>query len=163
MACRCVQSSLQPLNWSSNLKSRRTLRDTDDQPGTIFRFHKSHIFSRWCAYRNGRRDQTELGGILVSPSHLECPSSFRLLTSTFFRSIHGFRSIGYVQLFPSPPSSSSHSATTRQTRRGTKNEKNANTTTSAWSSYVAAIVITSLVLVAAFSVPYFSSPPPPSK
>jgi len=66
--------------------------------------------------------------------------------------IHGFKSIGYVQLYPSPPPSY---ITTSQTRapRKTVNRPAGN------QSYVIALALAALVLLAAFALPYFTSPP----
>jgi len=68
--------------------------------------------------------------------------------------IHGFKSIGYVQLYPSPPPSY---ITTSQTRapRKTVNRPAGN------QSYVIALALAALVLLAAFALPYFTSPPAP--
>jgi len=64
--------------------------------------------------------------------------------------IHGFKSIGYVQLFPSPPSYSSPVSRTHMSRAPPRNSQNSR-------PYFATIAIACLVLVAAFSIPYFSS------
>ncbi|KAK1231741.1 Co-chaperone [Marasmius sp. AFHP31] len=67
--------------------------------------------------------------------------------------IHGLKSIGYVQLFPSPPSTARSSPKKRAIRPKSTSEPTST------STYCAVGVITVLVVVAAFSIPLFGSSP----
>ncbi|KAK7455114.1 Co-chaperone, variant 2 [Stygiomarasmius scandens] len=72
--------------------------------------------------------------------------------------IHGLKSIGYVQLFPSPPSYSSVSSTrnTKKVKKSVSSKEDSSST----STYLTVGLITCLVLVAAFAIPYLSSDVP---
>ncbi|CAA7270945.1 unnamed protein product [Cyclocybe aegerita] len=72
--------------------------------------------------------------------------------------IHGFKSIGYVHLIPSTPVHSS-SYVRDQTQLATERNRRAaqSAKASGTSSYLPAIAIATLVLVAAFAIPYLSS------
>ncbi|PPQ72111.1 hypothetical protein CVT24_002422 [Panaeolus cyanescens] len=71
--------------------------------------------------------------------------------------IHGFKSIGYVCLIPTTPV---YSSSYLEQKTATANRKRDVASSSTFASYLPAIGIATLVLVAAFAVPYFSSPSP---
>ncbi|KAE9389712.1 activator of Hsp90 ATPase [Gymnopus androsaceus JB14] len=70
--------------------------------------------------------------------------------------IHGFKSIGYVRLFPSPPSYSSSSSSSTKRDHGPKSTAAAASRTSTSTSCLVAGAITVMVVVAAFAIPYLS-------
>ncbi|KAF5373606.1 hypothetical protein D9758_000964 [Tetrapyrgos nigripes] len=71
--------------------------------------------------------------------------------------IHGLKSIGYVQLFPSPPSYSSVSSSSKVAKRASSTSREAPSST---STYVVVGLITFMIVVAAFAIPYLSSGAP---
>ncbi|KAF5348953.1 hypothetical protein D9758_014228 [Tetrapyrgos nigripes] len=68
--------------------------------------------------------------------------------------IHGLKSIGYVQLFLSPPSYSSVSSSSKVAKRASSTSREAPSST---STYVVVGLITFMIVVAAFAIPYLSS------
>ncbi|KAF5320016.1 hypothetical protein D9758_019028 [Tetrapyrgos nigripes] len=68
--------------------------------------------------------------------------------------IHGLKSIGYVQLFPSPPSYSLVSSSSKVAKRASSTSREAPSST---STYVVVGLITFMIVVAAFAIPYLSS------
>jgi hypothetical protein len=72
------------------------------------------------------------------------------------RSIQGFKSIGYVQLFPSPPSSYVRAPQKRTPPKPVILQAGRE-------SWATAMTLAALVLLAAFAIPYLSSSPAPKK
>lgn len=117
-----------------------TLCYFDDVVRSVKWFDQSNVVFGRCSFGNGRRDREEYQGLLVSliARHV----LMEMLTSV--SSIHGFKSIGYVELY--------HADTSFRTSI----IPDKIPPSSPRSSYLPAVLIGTLVLAAAFSIPYLS-------